>query len=480
MKIREMSTYLLGTIFVTVITFILSLLHSYIFLPQEYGSYMMLYNIYILASLVLEGWMQSSIVRKSAEFEKTGNYEAFLANIYKSHLVISAFVVTTVIILEIFVPVSVTIKYIIVILSINFFFENNNNMLNSLFRYKGQASNYNKTLLIRKTGEFLIILVLAYIIGVRSVIILPFSILATEIIITMFWLPKLKKFFTIKYAFDVRIIKEIFLFGYPLIVNSLASWILNVSDRYIIKLFFSDREVGIYSYAYNMGNSITNLITQFIMLSAYPAIVKVWEKEGIKKAEETIAEYLKLFLLFCTPLMVGVSLLGGSFFNIFVGSEYKMGVNTFIYVCYATGVLGLTTYFNKAWELTKRTTGLLRLTLEAAAANVLLNFIFIPRFGYQAASVTTLIAYIVYLLLAFYRSRKIISIGLKYKTILNVMLCAAVMILYIKFVQIFIKNSNIFGFIFLICSSMVLYILGLFITKEVNIKKIYRQSKNEN
>ncbi len=473
-QLKEMSIYLIGTVIVTGLNFVLSILYSYLFIPKEYGDYSLILSIYSLIASFSGGWITLSIVRMAGKFQNEGCYDKFRGSIFWSHSIISVIWILVASVIVINSEMPVLNKVILLLLSINYFFEYFNNILNYFFRFNGEVKRYNNSTILRGALKIAVILVSSYIIDVHSIIVLPIALLMSEMIIMIYWFGKTSIIKCLREnKLSIYVTKEVFKYGLPLIAVSAVSWILNVSDRYIIKIFYSSEEVGIYSYAYQIGSAVSNLIAQFIMLGAYPKIVKAWENDGRKRATEVIAEYLKKYIYLCIPLAVGVAFIGRLFFKEFIGTQYQEGSSVFIFTCFGILMMGLSQYPNKAWELTGRTAGILRLNVEAAVVNVILNFIFVPLMGYKWSAITTFFSFFIYFILAIYRSRKILPIHLNKRSFFNVIICSCIMGGYICIVNMIMKDSVAKLFVIII-GSIFVYSIGLILFKEINVKKLKR------
>jgi len=96
---------------------------------------------------------------------------------------------------------------------------------------------------------------------------------------------------------DNKIITRMIKYGIPLSLNFIFHWILSVSDRYLIGIFTTNKEVGLYSISYNISNSTINLLLGLLMMAAYPIIIKAWNEYDKEYVEEIMNRILKYYLL---------------------------------------------------------------------------------------------------------------------------------------------------------------------------------------
>lgn len=181
-------------------------------------------------------------------------------------------------------------------------------------------------------------------------------------------------------------------FNIPLIPYYLAQRILHQSDRLMIERLDSVSASGIYSIAY----AISGLLS-FINNALNSAIVPWKYRKFETKEIEVVSRFtsieilcvavLHLMLIAVTPELI-IIFAGKAYFSaiyvipaIVVGIFFNWVAQQFIHIEF---------YYEKK-EYTAVTSCL------AAVLNLFLNWLFIPRYGFQAAGYTTFVCYMLYL-----------------------------------------------------------------------------------
>ncbi len=176
----------------------------------------------------------------------------------------------------------------------------------------------------------------------------------------------------------------------PMMPHLLSQLILGQSDKIMIDKFIGSSAVGIYSFSYNIGTIV--LIFLGSLNNAW--VPWFYKKMDLKEYYEIINKtkyYMMLFislvilLIFTSPELV-----------YFMGpARYRVGI---IFI----PIIIVSYYFQFLYTLLvnieffyKKNFFIPIGTLIAAILNILLNFYFIPRYGYIAAAYTTLVSYIV-------------------------------------------------------------------------------------
>lgn len=225
--------------------------------------------------------------------------------------------------------------------------------------------------------------------------------------------------------FSRETLKTMLNFGYPLIGLSLTMFVLNQSDRYIIKYYHGEAAAGIYFANYSLASAIYMMMIMGIMRAVYPNLLLAWQQKDKEKATHLLSGGVRYYLMLCIPATVGIVLLAKPISYLVL--DVKVHGYSKIVAWTAIGMLffGLTEYCNKAWELTGKTKTILYNSLISGIINIALNFILVPRYGFYFAAVTTVISFATYLLLSYIGARRIFIWHVKPGTWLRILLSAA-------------------------------------------------------
>ena len=188
----------------------------------------------------------------------------------------------------------------------------------------------------------------------------------------------------------------------PLVLHSIALQILSQSDRVMITSLRNAAETGIYSLVYNLG-MISTVITSSLDGIWIPWFTEKLKNRKIKEINTLVMDYVHLM----TYAMVGLILVSVEVLKIFADHRYWVGVNIIPPIVLANYIIFMYTLYVNIEHFHKKTPYITVNTLIAAAINLGLNFIFIPKYGYVAAAYTTLVAYIIAFILHARYAKKI-------------------------------------------------------------------------
>jgi len=414
----ETLIYSVGSMAVSVLGFAISLLHSKMFPETEYGMYSLAFSLYSVISIVCGNWLVLSLLRNEASYKIENRIKELYATVMGTHIVTSGMIFVLGNAAVWVLKLSGIYRQLLMVLSMYYFFDFLLQIIYTILRTNGMAKAYSASNILRNVLKMALLLGLYYVFDFHSVTAIVVGLLIATVIQCGVYGYKIQIWKCLSWKdFQRSTLKQLFLFGFPLVGVTIASEILTLADRFVIRVFYSDAEVGVYSYAYSLAFTLFILFTQIIMLGGYPRIVKVWERKR-ESIRSVIGSYLTMYCYLVVPACCGVAAVAQELFSVLIGVRYQGGWRVFVIVCIATAVLGLSEFTNKAWELTKKTRDLLLYYVLTAGVNVVLNFIFVPLYGYEVAAVTTLVSYVFYFVVSLIVTRKILPLEPEWKHIL--------------------------------------------------------------
>jgi len=177
-------------------------------------------------------------------------------------------------------------------------------------------------------------------------------------------------------------------------------------------------------------------------------------------------------LIACVPAIIGLSVLSKPILNIMTGKQYFEGYKIVPFVALGILFLGLQQRFQAGFIFYKKT-GYITISIFASGLlNVMLNFIYIPKYGYFAAAITTLISYAFLLFLMIVLSRRFFVWKFPFKSLVKVTFASAIMGIIVYYVA-----DNLTALVFInlisgICIGALVYFLLLLLMKEFSQAEI--------
>ena len=267
--------------------------------------------------------------------------------------------------------------------------------------------------------------------------------------------------------FSFKTYKLLLKFGAPLIIADLSIFLLTFADRFFLNYFCDLNIVGIYSLAYKFG-----MLVAMLICGPFWAIwsVKMFELAKQDNAQELFSKTMNYFLMGALTISLALAILTKDVLRLMANSSYweAYKIVPLISTSYVLqGFIGIA----GAGILIKGKTKYKAISSFAAmAANLLLNYLFIPIWGGFGAAFATLIAFGVRLLIDFYYSQRLFYINYDWK---KIMLMTG-MYLFLALTAFYVDIENLIisvaiNILILFMFPISLYIFGILEPKEKNI-----------
>lgn len=204
-------------------------------------------------------------------------------------------------------------------------------------------------------------------------------------VIFIFIFFKGKKFFSSKYW------KYSLIFNLPLIPHYISHFILNQSDRIMIGYFESKVQVAYYGLAYTLS-MVMLFVINGINNSFCPTVYKFINSDNynFEKINSDACWYTLLVFVLCLVTMI----IAPELIYIFAGNKYMAAVYIVPPVSASVFFIFLYSLYSNIEYYYQKTIGISAATFLSAILNVILNYIFIKKYGYYAAAYTTLFCYL--------------------------------------------------------------------------------------
>ncbi len=191
-------------------------------------------------------------------------------------------------------------------------------------------------------------------------------------------------------------------FSLPIIPHLLANVILGSSDKIMITKIVGKEANAVYSMAYSVGMIVATLQTSF------HSAMGPWLYEKLHaKDYDIIRKVTRVYVAAFAIAVEGMILLAPEVINILGGAKYAESVYLIAPVMLGYGFKFTYSLYIDVEQFEKKTVIASIGTLISAGFNFVTNLIFIPMFGYQAAAYTTLVSFMLLLLVHYLVSSRL-------------------------------------------------------------------------
>lgn len=175
----------------------------------------------------------------------------------------------------------------------------------------------------------------------------------------------------------------------PFIPHLLSMNLLNSIDRIMITKICGPEQNALYSIAYSVGAMVT------ILVSAINNAYSPWLGDKLRIEEyDTVRKYTKYYVLGFSWVALGIILLSPEVLYILGGKQYMQAIHCMPPIAMGCICQFIYCMYVNVEQYYKKTVGMAAASVSAAGLNYILNYLFIPKFGYVAAAYTTLASYL--------------------------------------------------------------------------------------
>jgi len=238
---------------------------------------------------------------------------------------------------------------------------------------------------------------------------------------------------------DPKLLKEILTYSYPLLVAGLAGTVNEALDRILLKHLIPAaqgpmEQLGIYGANFKLAV----LMTLFVQMFKYAAEPFFFSRSEDRNAKTLYADVMHVFVAAGLIIFLLVNLYL-QYFILFIGSGFREGAFIVPVILMANLVMGM--FFNLSiwYKLTNKTAIGAVLVFIGAAITVVINVLFIPKYGYAASAWAHLVCYSVMLVLSYLWSRKHYAIPYHTGKILAI-IALALLIFFIN--RLFLQDAG--------------------------------------
>lgn len=228
-----------------------------------------------------------------------------------------------------------------------------------------------------------------------------------------------KEIKAIRFNFNTKLWKEMMIYSLPLVIAGMGGMINETFDRLMLRWWlpgtttYREEQVGIYNACYKLSILIT-LFVQAFRLGAEPFFFK--QAEG-GSPQKTYARVMKFFVITICVVFLIINLFI-PIWRPFIKDTYWEGLAIVPILVLANMCLGI--YYNLSiwYKVTNRTMAGATITLIGAGITFLINFLFIPRFGYMASAWATFACYATMMVVSFIWGQKAYYVPYAWKKLL--------------------------------------------------------------
>ncbi len=122
-----------------------------------------------------------------------------------------------------------------------------------------------------------------------------------------------------RWEFDRLMASKLFRFGFWVIVEGLAFWVLVWGDNLIVARYLGSRDLGVYSLAWTISVIIFSSVSAPIYSISYPTFARL--QDDMQTLKSTFLKANRLLISLSLPLGTGLLLVGPQIADVFFGAK---------------------------------------------------------------------------------------------------------------------------------------------------------------
>lgn len=208
-------------------------------------------------------------------------------------------------------------------------------------------------------------------------------------------------FVKVKWSFDASLFKKMMNYAFPILIVGIAGVVNQSGDKILYPFLMgggteAQVDLGIYGANYK----VAIIMVMFIQAFRYAFEPFIFSQTGGKKDKHTYAEVMRYFVIFCMLIFLGVTLYL-DVVKLLLDPKYYAGLKVVPIVLMAHFFFGI--FFNLSlwYKLTDKTRYGAYMAIMGAAITLLINVLFVPKYGYMASAWANLICYFSMMLVSY-------------------------------------------------------------------------------
>lgn len=436
---RHSMIYGLGTVINSIVSILLLPLYTRYLTPADYGITELLGVTVDIIGMLLATAISSGLFRFYFEYDDKKSRNEIISTII---IALSAVCFTVVLLLSLFTkPIA---HYIIESTQLYYYF--NISLISMLFQsINGVGFNYLRA--VQKSFIFIVLSVTRLLIlvslNIYFIVFLKLGVLGvllSNMIVAFITTCVLivPILFSVGLNFSKTKLKQMLLFGFPLVPGVFVQFIAMASNRFFLKGYCSISDVGLYS----LGSKFGTIPSTFVSMP----FNQIWQPRRFELYKQPDSEVLfgrifTYYLVLISFIGLGIAVLTREVLVIMSDQKFWSAYSVVPMIVLGNIILTMTYHFDMGLLIQKKTKYLAYISISNGIFILLLNFLLIPRYGIWGAAFATFIAFSYRTTLTYYLSSRIFKIHFEFLRIVKIAGSVAVLFIICTLLDI----SNVYA-----------------------------------
>ncbi len=238
---------------------------------------------------------------------------------------------------------------------------------------------------------------------IKSIFIIKLLASVLSLIFIILIIKNKNKIFTFK--FNKKYLVKALEYSFPFVPMLISQWVITASDRYLIKIFSNNTQLGYYSYIYTLVAfiSITGKQISSILLTY---IIEAKNKKDHAKSNFLFNANLKYSLMIVIPGILGLLILRKEIVILLSGTKYLPALYVLPILLFYPLFRIININFQSILMIQNKTKLISKIYIVGMVLNIILNFVLVPFYGILGASIATITTYFLMTIMFYSISKK--------------------------------------------------------------------------
>ena len=277
------------------------------------------------------------------------------------------------------------------------------------------------------------------------------------------------------------ILKKMIIYSLPMIVNGVAWWITNASDKFMIEWFMTESDVGIYSVATKPPTFITTFTSIFNQAWIISSVIEFDSEKDKKFYSETFRKYYGIVFLACSLLLLVIK----PFIRLYVSPEYYIAWRYAPVLIISATSSGIAAFTVGIYAASMKNVNVTLTTVIGGVLNVILNYVLIPKIGIMGAAIATYVSWTIIAVVRLIDIRKFFKFYINYKQLIIYAILLNIQVLVITIFNNYLSTivSILITILFIVLERKIIIEMCEVIfnkLRNTKIRKIYKEILRRN
>lgn len=238
---------------------------------------------------------------------------------------------------------------------------------------------------------------------------LAYTISQLTVMLFLEWKVKVLRYFKKRY-WDPTLLKEMFVFSIPLVVNLSSVWLITGYGRTVVFAELGTISAGIYAFASKFGTIILTVGSVFSLALIEEAIIQSKEEGFSSYFSDVLKKIVETLFILLVLLVPVISV----FYHMITNTEYASSIILFpVFLFYAV-IISLSTSVGAVFQAVNKTKYQAVSTIIGSIVAVVLTHLFIGIWGIAGVAIAQTLGAITMLMLRIHAAYKYANIKIEY------------------------------------------------------------------